>query len=53
MINYFTQADPDYGKRVKEGLEKAKDAIHNHTSSEAADVAMNKAKEMGHESDRY
>lgn len=55
-ISYFTQADEEYGRRVKEGLEAAKremGAAGKHTSTADADQAMDKAKGMGHESDRY
>ena len=55
-ISHFTQADYEYGRRVKEGLEAAKremDAAGQHTSTAGADEAMEKAKGMGHESDRY
>ncbi|MFC0213483.1 catalase-related domain-containing protein [Paenibacillus chartarius] len=52
MISHFTQADADYGKRVREGLERAKQEM-GHTSSAAADAAAKRADGMGHESDRY
>jgi catalase len=47
------QADPDYGQRVRDGLDKVKNEMKEHTSSAAADMAMEKAEDMGHESDRY
>jgi len=53
MIGHFTEADSDYGKRVREGLEVAKRERTEHTSNETADVAVDKSKEMGHSSDRY
>ncbi|PEL09881.1 catalase [Bacillus sp. AFS017336] len=53
MVGYFTKADEEYGRRVREGLEKANSNRSEHTSTEAADVASDKAKNMGHESDRY
>lgn len=52
-IEYFTKADPDYGRRVKEGLEQAKRETGEHTSSAAADQAVEKSQNMGHSSDRY
>lgn len=55
MLEYFTNADEEYGKRVKEGLaqamEMSKDS--NNTSSAAADEAAHKAKQMGQEADPY
>ncbi|WP_010676843.1 catalase [Bacillus timonensis] len=51
MIEYFTNADEDYGRRVKEGLAKAMDTTD--TSSAAANEAVEKSKNMGQESDRY
>ena len=55
MIEYFTKADKNYGKRVKEGVAKAKEMEKDtqHTSSAAADKATDKAKRMGHEADTY
>ncbi|MBN2980864.1 MULTISPECIES: catalase [Cohnella] len=50
FVGYFTQADPEYGRRVKEGLEQAG---KNHTSTAAADAAMKKAENMGHKTDGY
>ncbi|MBM6995075.1 hypothetical protein IM700_005295 [Paenibacillus sp. DXFW5] len=55
-ISHFTQADPEYGRRVKEGLEAVKremDAAGKHTSTASADEALDKAQGMGHKSDRY
>jgi len=46
MIDHFTKADPDYGRRVAEGL-----ALANAAS--AADKAVNKAERMGHQADPY
>lgn len=53
MIEYFTNADPDYGRRVREGLEKAKSDMKDHMSSAAADMTAKKADQMGHKSDGY
>lgn len=55
MIEYFTNADEDYGKRVKEGVSKAMEMMNDkiNTSSASADEASEEAKEMGKESDRY
>ncbi|MUG86009.1 hypothetical protein GNP92_06525 [Paenibacillus timonensis] len=55
-ITHFTQADPEYGIRVKEGLEAVKremDAAGKHTSTTSADEALDKAQGMGHKSNRY
>ncbi len=52
-IKHFTQADADYGKRVKEGLVHAKRETTEHVSTAAADEALRKSETMGHESDRY
>ncbi|WP_235828126.1 catalase [Brevibacillus migulae] len=46
MIDHFTKADPDYGRRVAEGLAQA-------NAASAADKAVNKAERMGHEADPY
>lgn len=51
MLEYFTNADEDYGRRVREGLAKAMDTTN--TSSAAANEAVEKSKNMGQESDRY
>lgn len=55
MIEYFTKADENYGKRVKEGITKALEMEKDlkHSSSAAADEAVEKAKQMGHEADPY
>ncbi len=53
MVDYFTEADAEYGKRVREGLEKANRERSEHTINHAADNALDKSKSMGHESDRY
>lgn len=51
MLEYFTNADEEYGRRVREGLAKAMDTTDN--SSAAANEAVEKSKNMGQESDRY
>lgn len=53
MIEYFTEADADYGMRVKEGLEKATREIKDHMSSATADMEMKKSESMGHKTDGY
>ncbi|KIL48208.1 catalase [Jeotgalibacillus soli] len=57
MIEHFTQADEDYGKRVAEGLEKAKAEMENeekeHTSSIESERAMYNAQRKGHKADPY
>lgn len=52
MVEYFTNADPDYGKRVRDGLEQAKQA-GGITSTAAADWALKNAEKMGHQTDGY
>lgn len=51
MLEYFTNADEDYGRRVREGLAKAMDTTDN--SSASANEAVEKSKNMGQESDGY
>lgn len=51
MIEYFTNADEDYGRRVREGLANAKDTTDN--SSAAAQEAVEKSKTMGQKTDGY
>ncbi|WP_409305981.1 catalase [Peribacillus sp. SCS-155] len=54
MIDNFTKADPDYGRRVAEGLAKAREETRaEHTSSAQADKATRDSKNMGHEADPY
>lgn len=53
MIEHFTLADPEYGQRVQEGLAQAKQERAEHTSSAAADQALDQAEQKGHKSDRY
>ncbi|MBY0147368.1 catalase [Neobacillus niacini] len=55
MIEYFTHADEDYGKRVRDGVAKAMEMREEttHTSTADADDATDKAKQMGHEADPY
>lgn len=57
MIEHFTIADADYGRRVSEGLAEAKKAMANeektHTGSYEADKATDNAKKLGHEADPY
>lgn len=51
MVEYFTNADEDYGRRVKDGIAQA--LKMDSTSSSAADKAVDKAEKMGHEADPY
>jgi catalase len=55
MIEYFTNADKDYGKQVKDGLAKAMESRMDttHTSTADADEATKEARQMGHEADPY
>ncbi|MCA1029706.1 catalase [Bacillus timonensis] len=48
MIDLFTQCDPDYGKRVAEGLKN-----HGKGTEDKMEEAVQQAKEMGHPSDPY
>ncbi|AZN38725.1 catalase [Paenibacillus albus] len=52
MISYFTQADADYGRRVSEGLLHA-DQSRTLSGQSNPGLAVDKAKQLGHESDRY
>ncbi|MGZ4032748.1 MAG: catalase [Tumebacillaceae bacterium] len=55
MIGYFTQADEDYGRRVREGLEQAlaNRQDQQHTGSKMADETVRDAKHMGGKTDGY
>ncbi|OLN22942.1 catalase [Domibacillus antri] len=55
MIENFTKADEEYGRRVLEGLDKAMEEMNakEHTGSAGADSAVDKARKMGHEADPY
>lgn len=55
MIEYFSNADEDYGNRVKEGIAKALEnrEATQHTSTAGADGATDKSKKLGHEADPY
>ncbi|MFK7692384.1 catalase [Paenibacillus sp. HJGM_3] len=52
MIGHFTQADPDYGRRVKEGLEQAK-ADSTHLGSSAGREGAELAEQSGRPTDGY
>ena len=52
MVGYFTQADPEYGRRVAEGLaayDKAGPATGQRDPGQAADEAAR----QGHKTDGY
>lgn len=54
MIGYFTQADPDYGRRVREGLEANGMQNGNPARGAAAsDVGLEEAKKLGGKTDGY
>ncbi|WP_235824825.1 catalase [Bacillus salipaludis] len=53
MIEYFTNADPEYGKRVQEELENAKREMQAHTSTAAADETSLNAQNKGRKTDGY
>ncbi|CAM4388102.1 catalase [Paenibacillus tarimensis] len=52
MISYFTQADADYGRRVKEGLEQAASGMKEGVQQNST-AAAEKAQSKGHEADPY
>ena len=55
MIEHFTKADEEYGRRVKEGLANDLEEMEqeNVTSSPRADEAVKKAEDMGHDAEPY
>ncbi len=55
MISHFTEADPEYGSRVREALEQklAMNKGDAHTSSRAADEMTDQAQGMGQKTDGY
>ncbi len=58
MINHFTQADEEYGRRVKEGIAKKMKEMEDMKQAESQSTpGMNKAAESaedtGHEADPY
>lgn len=54
MIEYFTEADEEYGRRVAEGLQKVKGYVDPvNTSTAAADKAVKDSQHMGGVSDPY
>lgn len=52
MIEHFTQADPEYGRRVAEGLANAK-VNAAHMGSDTARTSMEMADELGKHTDGY
>ncbi|MCR2804322.1 catalase [Paenibacillus soyae] len=52
MIHHFTEADPDYGRRVAEGLKKAQ-ASKGHVGTPQANEGMEMSAELGHSTDGY
>ena len=52
MITYFTNADPDYGRRVSEGLAQAKVEME-HLGSAAAKAGAELAENAGQRTDGY
>ncbi|WP_227522096.1 catalase [Bacillus solitudinis] len=55
MVNHLIQCDKDYGTRLKDGLEKARDKMSSRNSigGNDADEAVNQAEQMSHPSDPY
>ncbi|MGG1691337.1 catalase KatX [Heyndrickxia ginsengihumi] len=53
MIELFSKCDPDYGKRVEDGLKKVHENDHGPIGATMTDEAVQQANEMGHVSDPY
>ena len=55
MVELFTQCDPDYGRRVAEGLKSGSNGQHNGQPLGAvhANDAVKQAEELSHESKPY
>lgn len=54
MLEHFTKADPDYGKRVAEALKKVDEAKKSeHIGNPGAREGMEIAEELGHKTDGY
>jgi catalase len=53
MLEYFTNADSDYGRRVKERLTRVQEKVKEHTSTAAADRTAREAVSMGQRTDGY
>lgn len=55
MIEHLTMCDPDYGRRVAEGLRMTsnEDTSHGPIGSTDSEKAVKQAEEMGHASDPY
>ncbi|PEF60922.1 catalase [Bacillus cereus] len=55
MIEYFSEADEEYGRRVKEGIFKANQSKNTkrNVGTVQADEAANNVHNMGHEADSY
>jgi catalase len=53
MLEYFTNADSDYGRRVKERLTRVQETVKEHTSTAAADRTAREAVSMGQRTDGY
>lgn len=54
MIQYFKKADPEYGRRVAEGLEVGtNESSRGQLSTEDASQAVKQAEQQGHKADPY
>lgn len=54
MIEHFSKADEEYGRRLKESLDQTKKATKNeHTSTLEADKAVSESQHKGKEADPY
>nr|WP_017728456.1 catalase [Halalkalibacterium ligniniphilum] len=56
MVEHFTKCDPEYGERVKSGLEKyssQSDSHRNPMGATEGEKAVNRAEDVSHSSDPY
>ncbi|GIP22600.1 catalase X [Paenibacillus sp. J22TS3] len=54
MIQYFTEADQEYGRRVADGLEAVRGQVTGgRLSTEASDQAVQQAEQEGHQAEPY
>ncbi len=53
MLDLFTQCDEDYGRRVREGLQKAATATGSNGATSGRNEAVNEAEEISREAKQY
>ncbi|MEK3883103.1 catalase [Paenibacillus sp. PL2-23] len=53
MLHHFTEADPDYGRRVAEGLKAAHPSSMGHVGTPSANEGMEMSTELGRSTDGY